>query len=96
MYKLPINFLPIIECSAVGYLHSNLLVVLLITALGYFRNNLFLVDILLQCKENLIRVDRLNEVIGNLRTDSLVHYVFLLTLRYHDDRCGRLNLLNTL
>ena len=53
-------------------------------------------DVLLQRKENLDGVDRLDEIVGNLGSDGLVHDVLLLALRHHDDGRGRLNLLDAL
>ena len=53
-------------------------------------------DILFQRNENLIGVYRLDEIVGNLTPDSLVHDVFFLAFRNHHYRCCRLNVLYSL
>ena len=53
-------------------------------------------DILFQRNENLIGVYRLDEIVGNLTPDSLVHDVFFLAFRNHHNRCCRLNVLYSL
>ena len=73
---------------ALLYLHGYIHEVLLIAALRHLRLNSLTVDILLQGEEYLVGVDGLDEVVGNLRADGLVHDILLLTLRHHDDGCG--------
>ena len=43
-------------------------------------------DVLLQRQQYLVGVDGLDEVVGNLLADSLVHDVFLLALGHHHHR----------
>ena len=43
-------------------------------------------NILLDRQEQLIRIDRFDQVIGDLVTDSLVHDAFFFALGNHDDR----------
>ena len=49
--------------------------------LGY---ELLLVDVLFDRQEHLIGVHGFDEVVGDLRSDGLVHDVLLFALRYHD------------
>ena len=52
-------------------------------------DELLRVDVLLDRKQHLVGVHRLDEVVGDLRADGLVHDVLLLALGDHDDRgCG--------
>ncbi len=53
-------------------------------------------DVLLQGEEDLVGVDGLDEIVGNLRPYGLVHDVFLLALGDHDNGCCRLYLLDVL
>ena len=45
----------------------------------------------LERQQDLFRMNRFDEVIGNLRTDGLIHDILFLALRHHDDRSSRLN-----
>ena len=87
-----INVCPIVSGAAVGYLHRDVLEVLLVTTLGHLCHYLPLVDVLLQSEQYLDGVDRLDEIVGDFRADSLVHDVLLLALGDHHDRGCRLNL----
>ena len=70
---------------AFGNLHGNILKLLLIVALGCFGNNLFPMNVLLECEKYLVGIHRLDEIIGNLRTNSLVHDVFFFALCHHNN-----------
>ncbi len=50
-------------------------------------------DVLLYRQEYLVGVDGLDEVVGYLCSDGLIHDVFLLALRHHDHGRGRLDVL---
>ena len=68
----------------------------MIARLHRLSDNLLAVDVLLQRQQYLVGIDGLDEVVGNLLADSLVHDVFLLTLCHHDDRHLRCHLLDAL
>lgn len=53
-------------------------------------------DILLQREQYLVGVDRLDEVVGNLLSDGLLHDVFFFAFGHHYYRQRRLQLLNAL
>ena len=53
-------------------------------------------DVLLERQENLVGVDGLDEIVGYLGADGLVHDVFFLALGTHYHRCGRLYVLDLL
>ena len=93
VYKPAVDLLPVAERTAVSNLHGNLLVALLITALRHLCHNLLLMDVLLERQKNLIGIDRLDEIVGDFRTDGLVHDILFLALCHHDDRRGRLDVL---
>ena len=81
---------------AVVYLHGDLSEVLLISCLRDFGDNLPLMDVLLQRQQNLRGIDGLDEVVGNLGADGLVHDVLLLALGAHHNGRGGLYLLDIL
>ena len=93
MHKTTVNVLPFIHGSAVANLHCDVLEVLLISCLRHFRDYLTLVNVLLQGQQYLAWIDRLDEIVGYLRTYGLVHDVLLLTLCHHDNGCGGLYVL---
>ena len=53
-------------------------------------------DILLEGEKNLTGIDGLDEIIGYLGADGLIHDVFLLALGDHDHGCGGRYLLDAL
>ena len=85
MYKALININPVLPGLTIENLHGDLLEVLLVLALGYLGFNSTTVDVLLQRQQNLIGVDGLDEVVGNLLSDGLVHDILFLTLGHHDN-----------
>ena len=91
-----VNILPALIASAVGNLHGELLIFLLVAALCNLCNNLLAVYVLLQCQQNLTRINGLYQVVGNLRAYGLVHNVFLFALGNHDDRRLGLNVFHLL
>ena len=87
---------PVLPRPAVHDLHGQLLELLLIAALHGLRDDFAPVDVLLQREQYLVGVDGLDEVVGNLLSDGLVHDVFLLALGDHDDGHLRGDLLDAL
>ena len=61
---------------------------------GLLRDQLLLVYVLLDRQQHLVGVDRLDEVVGDLRPHGLVHDVLLLALGDHDDGRRRARLLD--
>ncbi len=61
---------------------------------GLLGDELLLVDVLLDREQHLIGVHGLDEVVGDLRADGLVHDVLLLALGHHDDGRGGAHLLD--
>ena len=53
-------------------------------------------NIFFQRQQNLTGIDGFDEVVGNLRTDSLIHDILLFALRTHDNGGIRRNLLDSL
>ena len=53
-------------------------------------------NILLQRQQYLVGIHWLNEIVGYLTTDGLIHDILFLTLRNHYYRNRRCNLLDTL
>ena len=84
-----INLHPVLERTGVAYLHSYLSEVLLIARLRHLGDYLLLMDILLQRQQYLSGIDGLYQVVGNLRTDGLVHDVLFLALGNHHHGCCR-------
>ena len=50
--------------------------------------------VLLNGEEQLVRVDRFDQVVGNLVSDCLIHNAFLFAFGNHDDRHVRVDFLN--
>ncbi|MNE49349.1 hypothetical protein D3C80_1438620 [compost metagenome] len=48
-----------------------------------------MIEIFLQAQQNLIRIHRLDQIIGNFRTNRFLHDKFLLTFGNHNDRNSR-------
>ena len=69
---------------------------LLVASLHSLGDDLLAMDVLLERQQNLVGIDRLDKIVGNLLTDSLIHNVLFFALRYHDNRHLRGNLLDTL
>ena len=59
-------------------------------AIFYDGDDVVLVEVLFDGEEELVGVDGLDEVVGYLRADGLVHDVLFLALRHHDDGRGGL------
>ena len=87
--QLLIDFLPFFKARGIVYLHAQSREVLLIIALQVLRDDFLLLDVLLERQQNLCGIDWLDEVVGNLRADCLLHDVLLFTLRHHHHRRSR-------
>ena len=96
MHEAPIYLNPVFPLAAIHNLHCYLLEFLLVARLSDLGYNLLAMNILFECEEYLIGVDRLNQIISNLRAYRLVHDVFLLALCHHHDGHGRSDILDAL
>ena len=54
--------------------------------IGVFLHDLALVDMLLEAEQYLAGIDGLDEIVGNLLTDGLLHNMLLLRLGDHHHR----------
>ena len=86
MHQFPVDIDPVFPCPAVHNLHSNLLELLLIATLSFLADQFLSVNVFLQRKQYLVRIDWFDEIVGNLASNSLVHDVLLLTLCHHHYR----------
>ena len=78
----------VVRCRIID-LHGYAPHVLLIVGIGSLGDDILLMDILFQGEQYLVRVDGLDEVVGNLGADGLVHDVLLLALgHHHHGHCG--------
>jgi len=93
MHKALVNIHPVLPRATIHYLHRYLLEVLLILALGNLCLDGLAMDILLERKQNLIGIDGLDEIVGYLLSDGLLHNVLLFALGNHHHRYRRVNLL---
>ena len=82
-----IDLEPFIDGAGAVDLHAELAEVLLIGGLGHLVDYLALVDVLLERKQDLRGVYGLDEVVGDLGPDGLLHDVLLLALGDHDHGC---------
>ena len=89
MHQFLIDVHPFLPSPAVHDLHGYLLELLLILRLCHLRLDLLAVDVLLQCQQDLVGIHGLDQIVGNLLADSLVHDVLFLTLGHHHHGQGR-------
>ena len=75
-------------------MHAYLGEVLLIARVGHLGLDGTLVEVLLEGEENLVGIDGLDEVVGYLGTDGLIHYILLFTFGHHDDGDGGVDFLD--
>ncbi len=83
VHEFLIDFHPVLPRSAIHDLHGDLLELLLVLRLRHLRLDLFAVDVLLQCQQNLVGVHGLDQIVGNLLSDGLIHDVLFLALGHH-------------
>ena len=93
VHQALVHIYPVVPRAAVGYLHGYLLEVLLVLALRNLRLDGLTVDVLLERQENLVGVHGLDEVVGYLLSDGLLHDVLLLALGNHHHGYRGINLL---
>jgi len=96
VHQLPVHLHPVLVCAAVGYLHAYLLEMLLVAALRHLGLYLAAVYVLFQHKEYLVGVHGLDEIVGYLLSDGLLHDVLLLALSNHHHWGGGLKVLYAL
>ena len=96
MHEFLIYLYPILPGSAVHNLHGYLLELLLILCLRYLRLDFLTVDVFLQRQQNLVGIHGLDQVVGNLLADGLVHDILLLALGHHHHGQGGVYLLDAL
>ncbi len=89
-----VDFHPLVEAVGVVDLHANLGEILLVTVVGDFGLDGPLVQVFLECKQYLAGIDGLDEVVGYLGADGLVHDILFLALGNHDDGDGRVDFLD--
>ena len=89
-----VEFGPVVESAAVIDLSGDSPEFLAVVGGGLIGHKFFGVQILLNGEENLVGVNRLNEIVGDFIADSLVHDVFLFAFRDHDHRHSRCDLLH--
>ena len=66
-------------------MHGYLLEILLVLVLRHFVLYLMAVDVFLQGQQDLVGIDGLDQIVGNLLADGLFHDILLFTLGHHDD-----------
>ncbi len=89
MHKSLVHLYPVFIRAAIAYLHGYLLEVLLVARLGHLSHYFLSMYILLQRQQYLVGVNRLYQIVGNLRPDGLIHNVLLLALGHHNHRHRR-------
>ena len=94
VHEVLVHLGPVFVGGSVVYLHGYAAHILLVTGIDSLGDDILLVDVLLQRQQYLVGVDRLDEVVGNLGADGLVHDVLLLALGHHHHRHGGLHLLD--
>ena len=95
MDESPVHLRPVTPRTAFVNAHGQLLVLLLIAVLRHL-GDFLPVDVLLQCQQYLTGVDRLNQIVGYLGADGLIHDILLLALGDHHHGRLRLDFLHTL
>ena len=86
MHQALKNGRPIRCIQSVHELHGNLAEFALVVRHGFFADQSTLVQVLLDGEQDLVGVDRLDQVIADFGADGFLHDVFLLALGDHDDR----------
>ena len=77
---------PFVRLQPIVDAHAETGELLLVTLGRSLRNDHILVHVLFNRKQELVRIERFDEVIGNFIPDSLVHDALLFALRNHDHR----------
>lgn len=87
---------PVVERRCQGYHRGYVGELRTVVNRSLFRHKALGVQVFLYRQEYLVGVDRLDEVVGDVVADSLVHDILLLTLGDHYDGSGRCRLLDAL
>ena len=87
--QLAVGAYPVLRRAGILYHHGQVGKGLAVAGLRHLAHNLLLVDVLLQRQQYLVGVDGLNQVVGYLRADGLLHDVLLLALGDHHYGHGR-------
>ncbi len=83
MCDLAVNFSPFFEVQAVADLHTDAAKLLLILVSGLFADQFLVFQVFFQAKKDLVGFNRLNEIIGDARSDCLLHDTFLFAFGDH-------------
>ena len=93
--NLLIDRAPLLKRTSRANLRRNASKLGTIVGRSLLSHKLLLVDVLLNREKHLIGIDGLDEVVGNLRSDRLIHNILLLALGDHNDGRGGANLLDS-
>ena len=85
---------PLLERASRAHLRRNATKLSAIIGRSLLSHKLLLMDILLDRQQHLIGVDGFDQIVGDLRSDGLVHNILLLALGDHNHRRGWANLLD--
>ena len=85
-----VEFIPIFDVACHGNLIADSCKFLPIIVGGFLCHQRLAVQILFDRKQNLHRVNRFNQIVGNFATDGLIHDIFLLAFGDHNHRHIRL------
>ena len=88
-HKALVDFYPVVGRHRVVDAHAEFAKLLSVVELSHLVGDFLLVDVALQGQQNLVGIDGLDEVVGNVGADGLVHDVFFFTLGDHHDGYGR-------
>ena len=80
----------------VGDAHRQLAEGLLVVDGHLVAEEVLLVEVLLEAKQDLVGIDRFDEVVGDVGTNGVFHNVLLLALGNHHDRNVRMRFLDVL
>ena len=83
MHQPLVDVLPILPVEPVHQAHAQFAELPLVVAHGLLTDQPLLIEDLLEGKQDLVRVQRLDQVIRHLGTDGLLHDVLLLALGDH-------------
>ena len=84
VHQLLVQVYPVFEAVHHGQVHRDLPEFLLVVRGRLFGNQPAYVQVLFQAEQDLVWIHGLDQVIGDLRADGLLHDVFLLALGDHD------------
>ena len=92
--QLAVDLHPIGERPRIGERRRNAPELAAVIGRGLFGDQLLAVNVLFDRQQHLIRINRLDQVVGDLRSDRFVHDVLLLAFGNHDHRGHRPQLLD--